>query len=62
MNAKKSLIIWIVYIVFFVAVILAFAKGAQQDTTGLKLAWMGGAILAACIGIFVSIKLNKARK
>lgn len=61
MNAKKSLIWWIVFIIYFAGVFIAFAKGAQQDTAGLKIAWIGGSLLAACLGVYVAIRLNRAK-
>ena len=61
MNAKKSLIIWIVYIVVFVLIFLAFIKGTNQEGL-LKLAWMGGAIVAAILAIFIAVRLNRAKR
>jgi len=61
MNAKKSLIWWIVFIAYFVGVFLAFIKGVQLEATGPKVAWISGALLAACIGVFVAIRLNRAK-
>jgi hypothetical protein len=63
MNARKSLVWWIVFIAYYVGVFLAFAKGAGlTETDGTKGAiWMGGAIVAAALGVFAAIKLNKAR-
>jgi len=59
MNAKKSWIIWVVGVVIFVGVVAAFAYGAQQTETTLKIAWMGGSLAVAALGIFLSYKLRK---
>jgi len=61
MNSKKSLGLFISACVVLAGIVVAFAVGAQQDELKLKLAWMGGSLLVSAIGVFVSIRINKAR-
>lgn len=58
MNAKKAWIFWILACLVFAAVVWAFAHGASQEETGAKVAWMGGAIVVAVLGVFLSWKLR----
>ncbi len=63
MNARKSLIWWIVGVIIFVGVVLGFAHGAQlTDTEPLKgAAWMVGSLAVMAGEVFGAIKLMKAQ-
>jgi len=59
MNAKRSLVFWILACIIFVGVLWAFAHGAQMEETGPKIAWMVGSLVVAALGVFLSYKLKK---
>jgi len=59
MNSKNSLVIFIVAIVCLAMVVAGFAIGSKQTEPGLKIAWIGGSLLAAALGVFLSVKLKK---
>ena len=60
MNARESLIYWIIGIIIFAGVIVGFAHGAKlTDTDGLRgAAWMVGSAGVMALEVFVAIKLN----
>lgn len=58
MNARKSLIWWVAYLAYYSGIFWAFAHGAEQAEPGVKVAWMAGAVVAACLGVFVAKKIN----
>jgi hypothetical protein len=59
MNARKSLVLWIIGCVVFAGVVLGFAHGAQlTDTDALRgAAWMGGSLVVMGLEVFAAIKL-----
>lgn len=59
MNAKKSLVFWIIAIVIFAGVVWGFAHGAQQEELGPKVGWMLGSLAVGVLGVFLSYKLKK---
>jgi len=62
MNARLSLIVWIIGCIVFAGVVLGFAHGAQlTDTepgTGKGAAWMIGSLVVAAAEVFAAIKIN----
>lgn len=63
MNARKSLILWIVAIIVFVGVVAGFAHGAQlTDAEPLKgAAWMVGSVGIMALEVFVFVRLNRVK-
>lgn len=61
MNAKKAWIWWIVFCLYFAGLFVAFAHGAQLEVTKLKVAWMGGSLVAMALGVFGAVKLNTSK-
>jgi hypothetical protein len=61
MNAKKSLIIFILSAIALAGVVWAFAHGCQTVGSDLwtGLAWIGGSLGVAALGVFLSYKLKK---
>lgn len=62
MNATKSLIVWLVAVVYTVGCFLAFAHGAEQVELGPKLGWMLGALAGFALEVFVSYKWKWLKK
>jgi hypothetical protein len=63
MNAKVSLVWFVVGAVWLAGWIFMCAKGFQTLETDLQsgLLWVGGGLLTAVLGVFGGIKLNKKR-
>lgn len=59
MNAKKSLVFFIVIAIAIAVVGFGFARGATQETAGLKAAWMCGSLVVGALVTFLSFKLKK---
>jgi len=59
MNAKKSRVLFAIAAVVLAGVVYGFAKGAGQTEIGLKIAWMGGSLIVAALGVLASYKLRK---
>ena len=59
MNSKKSWAVFALAIIWFVAVIWGFAHGAQAEGTGAKVAWIGGSLAFAALGVLLSYTLKK---
>lgn len=57
MNKTKSILLLALGIVWLAAVIFGFAKGAGAEGN-VKLAWIGGSLVFAALGVFLSYKLK----
>ena len=62
MNAKKSWFIFVIYAIILAAVVWGFAHGAQMVETGPKVAWMVGSLAVGVLGVYIAVKLNKAKR
>ena len=62
MNARKSLIVWIIAVLIFGGAVWGFAHGAGQEELGPKLGWMLGSLAVICLEVFVAVKLNAVKK
>lgn len=58
MNSKKSLVVFAIGIVWLAVVVYGFARGAEV-LGWAKLAWMGGSLAFAALGVWISTKVNK---
>jgi len=63
MNAKTSMIWFVVGIVWLAAFAFSFAHASETVGENLQngLIWFGASILWGCGGVFGAIKLNKKR-
>jgi hypothetical protein len=63
MNAKVSLVWFVVGIIWLAGWILMAAKGFQtlDADLGKGLLWIAGAAVVAILGVFGAIKLNKTK-
>jgi len=63
MNAKKSLVWFVVGIVWLAVLVAGTAKGAStlDVDTQAGILWLGGSILWGILGVFGGVKLNKVR-
>ena len=62
MNAKKSLFWFFIAAIIAAGVFFAFIKGTGQEVWYVKVAWMGGALLAAALGVFLRVKLGTGKR
>jgi hypothetical protein len=61
MNARKSLIVWIIACIIFAGAVVGFAHGAKlTDTDSLRGGiWMAGSLVVVALEVFLSYKLRK---
>ena len=59
MNAKQSLIVFLIAILLFVGAGFAFIHGASHEETLPKILWTGGSALVGAAVVLLSTKIFK---